>query len=427
MTRSDSTTAGARAPWYATGTVMAVALVVMNVSTYGYTMVAARLLGPGPYGAFAAVMGLLLVLSVLQLGLQTTGARRVAAEPGSVAAVERSVVRVSVGASAVLTVVCLAFSPLIDGLLRLGSLPTALLVAVTAFPMTLMGGQAGILQGERRWTSLALLYVAAGLPRLVIGTLLLLVEPSESMATLGVAVAFWAPVLVGWWALRRSAHRRVPTSTGDHSAGQVLRETFRNSHALLAFLALSNADIIVARDVLDAHDAGLYAGGLILVKAVLFLPQFVVIVAFPTMSEDEERRGALLRSLALILVLGAGSVLASWLLSRVALVFVGGPQYVEIQDRLWLFAILGTVLAMLQLLVYGVVARQARRAVYAVWAGLVAVVALSRGVGDATDLALVVLAVDSVVLAVLLVAGLRRDTETTAEVVEPQAEPARRP
>lgn len=426
MTRSDSPTAQTRVPWYASGTVMAVALVVMNVATYGYTMVAARLLGPGAYGAFAAVMGLLLVLSVLQLGLQTTGARRVAAEPESVAVVERSLIRVSLVASLALTALCLLLSPLVDGLLRLGSLPTALLVGLTAFPMTLMGGQAGILQGERRWTSLALLYVAAGVPRLVIGTGLLLVRPTESMATLGVAVAFWAPVLVGWWALRRSSHRRVPTSTGDHSATQVLRETFRNSHALLAFLALSNADIIVARDVLDAHDAGLYAGGLILVKAVLFLPQFVVIVAFPTMSEDEERRGALLRSLALIVVLGAGSVVASWLLSRVALVFVGGPQYAEIQDRLWLFAILGTVLAMLQLLVYSVVARQARRAVYAVWAGLVTLVVLSRGVGDATDLALVVLAVDTAVLLVLLVAGLRRGDASVADAVEARPEPAER-
>ena len=35
------------------------------------------------------------------------------------------------------------------------------------------------------------------------------------------------------------------------------------------------------------HDAGLYAGGLILAKAVLFLPQFVVVVAFPSMSTAE--------------------------------------------------------------------------------------------------------------------------------------------
>ena len=52
---------------------------VMNVTTYGFTILAARLLGPAEYGALAAVMGLLLVVNVLSLGLQATGARRVCA------------------------------------------------------------------------------------------------------------------------------------------------------------------------------------------------------------------------------------------------------------------------------------------------------------------------------------------------------------
>ena len=61
-----------------------------------------------------------------------------------------------------------------------------------------------------------------------------------------------------------------------------------------------NCDVIVARNILDGHDAGLYAGGLILTKAMLFLPQFVVVVAFPSMSTAHERRSALLRGLALV-------------------------------------------------------------------------------------------------------------------------------
>ena len=50
------------------------------------------------------------------------------------------------------------------------------------------------------------------------------------------------------------------------------------------------------------------------------------------------------------------------------MVFVGGDEYAEIESQLWLFAVLGTVLAMLQLLVYSVLARQGQRSVYLVWA-----------------------------------------------------------
>ena len=50
---------------------------------------------------------------------------------------------------------CLALSPVINQVLRLDSLATAALVAFAAAPLTLMGAQAGILQGERRWFPLA--------------------------------------------------------------------------------------------------------------------------------------------------------------------------------------------------------------------------------------------------------------------------------
>ena len=96
----------------------------------------------------------------------------------------------------------LVLTPVIDRLLRLDSLPTTALIAVSAVPLTIMGGQAGILQGERRWAPLGAVYVAAGVPRLVIATALVLWSPGEFTALLGVTIAFFAPVVVGWWALR---------------------------------------------------------------------------------------------------------------------------------------------------------------------------------------------------------------------------------
>ena len=74
----------------ASGAAIAVAIGVMNVATYAATLIAARLLGPREYGGFAAITGLLLVVGVLMLGLQTTGARRIAAAPDHVGEIERA-------------------------------------------------------------------------------------------------------------------------------------------------------------------------------------------------------------------------------------------------------------------------------------------------------------------------------------------------
>lgn len=378
---------------------IAVAMGIMNVSTYGFTMIAAYLLGPRTYGAFAALMAALLVVSVVQLGLQATAARRISADPEHVHQIEKVVLAVTYRGAAALGLVLVALTPLLTELLRLDSPVTAALVGVTAVPLTVMGGQAGILQGERRWTELSVVYVAAGVPRVLIGLPLLLWSPTETSAILGVALGATVPVAIGWYLLREREAGQVGSG---HGARSILAETAHNVSALFAFFALSNVDVIIGRRVLDAHDAGLYAAGLIVTKAVLFLPQFIVVVAFPEMASGQGRRRALTRSLALVTMLGALCTAGAWLLPDLALRFVGGAEYQEIADSLWLFAVLGTILAMLQLLIYSVLARRGQRSVYLVWGALVALVTVGSVVATLEGLLAVVLAVDSVLLAALL-------------------------
>lgn len=386
------------------GSLVAIAMTVMNICAYGYTMIAARVLGPVSYGAFAGLMGLLLVVGVVMLGLQATAARRIAAEPAHVAEIERSILRVGYRAGLGVALLCLVLAPVIDTALRLNSLATAALVGLTALPMTVSGAQYGVLQGERRWRALAVGYVLQGLPRIVIGTALILAWPMEAMAMVGVAVSFVVPVVVMWVLLRRP--RTLSRWSGEHGTRTVLAETVHNSHALLAFLALSNVDILVARHVLDSHSAGLYASGTIAAKAVLFLPQFVVILAFPALSAASARARALFGSLGLVAVLGLLAAVAAWLLSRLALVFVGGHQYEAVRTYLWQFALLGTVVSLLQVLVYAVLARQAHRSVYLIWAALAVVVVMGQRATSFAGLLHLVLNVDGVLALALLLTSV---------------------
>ncbi len=389
---------------------------VMNVATYGFTMLAARILGPQAYGALAGLMATLMVISVLQLGLQATAARRISADPEHVDQIESIILRVTYRSALGLGLILLLLSPLLNVILRLDSLPTAALVGVTAVPITIMGGQAGVLQGERRWTPLAMMYVASGVPRLLIGVALILSSPTEASAMTAVAIGAFAPILIGFWALR--GKRPAGVLHDKHGSAHVIREAIANSQALFAFFALSNVDVIVARNVLDDHDAGLYAGGLILVKAVLFLPQFVVVVAFPAMSTAAERRHALTRSLILVALLGLVSTLGAWLLPELALVFVGGDDYQEISELLWLFAVIGTLLSMLQLLVYAVLARQGLRSVYLIWLALVVLVGVGYTLSSLGALLGLVLAVDLALFVLLMAISLYLVAETAPDSAE---------
>ncbi|WP_372727573.1 lipopolysaccharide biosynthesis protein [Nocardioides sp.] len=392
---------------------IALAMAVMNVATYAFQMVAARLMGPTAYGAIASLMALMMVIAVLQLGLQATAARRIAASPQNVAQIERVMLLTTYRAAAALGVLMLLASPAVWLLLRLDSVVPALLLAVAAVPLTIMGGQAGILQGERRWQALGLLYLGMGVPRLAIGTSFILWRPTETSAMFGVMLAMFVPAVIGAVALRHG--RAHGESSDDHALRPVGHEVLRNSTALLAFFVLSNADIVVARNVLDSHQAGLYAGGLILTKAVLFLPQFVVVIAFPSMSSLGERRRALVHSLALTMALGGACTLAALLVSPLAMQFIGGAEYAEVEDRLWAFAVLGTLLSVLQLLVYSVVARQGTKSTYVAWLGVAGLVLGAPWIATLDRLLTTVTVIDAVLCCALLALSAWRLRPATSQ------------
>lgn len=376
---------------------LAVCTVVMNVATYGFQMVGARILGPEQYGGVASMMNLLLVVGVFQLGLQATAARRVAAAPGEIRGIEQVIKAVTYRTAMAVSLGMLVLSPVVWQLLRLDSIVPALLVAVCAAPLTVMGGQAGILQGERRWLDLSLLYLALGLPRVAVGTAAIVIRPTEGAAMAGVAAAQFVPMLVGWWLLRHRRERTSPTALRA-----TVTEMLHGSFALLGFFMLSNVDILIARNILNHREAGLYASGLILTKAVLFLPQFVVVVAFPAMSTAGARLRTLVSSLGAVVALGVVSTVCASLLSGVALIFVGGSKYADIQGRLWVFAILGTLLSLLQLLVYSVLARQHRSSAYVIWIAVAALFGFGSQAGSLNALVRTVTIIDAVLMVVLL-------------------------
>ena len=400
------------------GAVIAVAMGVMNLSTYGYTVLAAHTIGKEAYGAFSALMGALLVISVLSLGLQATGARRISAHPDQVVAIERIVLGVGLRSAAVLGALCLALAPVLNAVLHLHSLPTALTVGVAAFPLTYMGAQAGVLQGERRWGLLAAVYLAQGIGRIGFGVGLIAFWPTEFAAMAGVALGCWLPVVIGALALARP-RSDLPDSDG-HPGLDLLREVGHSSQALLAFFALSNADILVARATMADSQAGLYAAGLIMAKAILFLPQFVVVVAFPSMSKEETSRTTLFAALGLSALLGGFGVLATLVLPAWAQVFVGGREFAAITDDLWKFAIVGILLAMIQLLVYSALARRQGRAVILIWTSLAVLVVLALSVDAATSLVLVVTAIDGVLFLALLLVAVSSGSPTVRVPPEPR-------
>lgn len=389
---------------------------VMNVCTFGFTIVAAGILDTASYGAFFALLNLLMVISVVNMGLQTTAARRIVADPGSVVGIEHAILRVGYATAFTVSAVLAVLSPAVTWLLQLDSVVPALVLAGLAMPTTVMGAHIGILQGEKRWAALSWLYVLAGVPRIA-GLALLWWRPTESVALLGSGLGYLAPVIFGWWVLRRprAPHAGSPAPAPTTSARSLLRESLHSTQALLAFFALANVDIVVARHVLSDDASGLYAVGLLVAKIMLFLPQFVVIVMFPSLATTRERRRAVIRGTVAILALGAVCTLGVVLLAGVAADVLRSEKLQAVEGHLWLFAVLGTLLSITQLLVYATLARQGRRSIALVWAALVVSVVAGSATSTPTQLLTVMIGVTAVLTAALAAISLRSDSSPAPE------------
>lgn len=389
------------------GTLVAAGMMGMNVAVYGFNIVAARMLATQQLGALTALFGLLLMGTVAAFGLQATTARRLAVDPDRSAEIIGATVRVTVAVALVVGVMVAASTIVLTPALKLDSFWPVVLAGAALVPLTVMGTWCGIAQGLEQWGTLTAIYLGNGVGRLVGGSLALLVDPTPTSAMIGIAVGSWLPVLAGGRLL--AGHW---SATAAISRRPLLRETVLSSHALLAYFVLSNMDSLIARNRLGEHDSGLYASGLILAKAALFLPQFVSVVLFPDLARSTDDR-ARLRAVSIVAGLGAVAVAATALLPHVAQILVGGDKYAEITDRLWLFAVSGSSLAIVHLLVFDALARRAHGIVVMIWAAVAAVLASAYGLGVGITGLVVTMAAMAAVLALVVYLAPSPSGDTT--------------
>ncbi|RZU01497.1 O-antigen/teichoic acid export membrane protein [Kribbella rubisoli] len=375
MTSGTTQPHAPRSAFLRSATVVAVAMAIMNVAAYGFTLIASRRLMPEQFGAITALLGLLLIGNVASLGLQAAGARQLATHTGDgAAALADAMLRAGRRSALGLTALCLALTPLFMWLLHIDSVVAILLLAPTLGGLTLMGSQLGVLQGSQRWTELAAVYFSTGVGRLVLGGGALLIHPSLDWAMAGLALGAAVPALLGQFFLRGSS------GSTTQQVKDVLRESVHGTHTLLAFFALANADVLFARALLDEKDSGYYAAGLIIAKACLFLPQFVIVLVFPSLANSPGDTVRLRRAIMAVAGLGVCAVVGTLILPGIVVEVIGGKEkYAPLGPYTWLFAVAGSAYAVLQLVVYAAIAQQEKRAALAIWIGLV-VLAVAAGI-----------------------------------------------
>jgi O-antigen/teichoic acid export membrane protein len=379
---------------------VSLALIGANALAYGFTVLAARALSPAAYGELAALLGVLLVAVVPASGLQTAGALALAgSRPGAGPRELHSAGLVT--AAAVAGLAALA-APLVGALLHLPDPRTALWLAVLLVPHLVVGAHLGILQGTGRFARLAAVTAAFTGAKTAGAVTGLLLTGTPAGALGGMTAGALVGAVLGWagcGAPRLSAGWRPLAGAGLLAAA-----------ALLGFVLLSGLDVLLARHWLGADAAGEYAVGAIIVKVVFWLPQGVGVVLLPRLADPDDRRRALLAALAVVGGLGAVLTLGTVAVGDRAVPLIGGSAYgAGIGATAWVFAALGTLLALAQLLLYSGIAARDRVPGGAVWVAVATETAAVAGLAAAERLSPTsIAAVAAAVVAALVVIGVVR-------------------
>ncbi|HEY9377664.1 MAG TPA: oligosaccharide flippase family protein, partial [Jiangellaceae bacterium] len=176
---------------------VAVGTIVANALAYLLTVIAARVLGPAEFGAFGALLALVIADSVAALAVQATTARATA-KGQAVVPVVRAGLLIALAVGVALGLI----SPLLRDFLQLSSVVPAVAVAVGIVALTATAPALGIVQGAERFPVLAAMVAGQALLRVSGGLAGMAVEPTAAGALVGIAVGL---VLagVGCWLVAR--------------------------------------------------------------------------------------------------------------------------------------------------------------------------------------------------------------------------------
>lgn len=340
-----------------------------NALSYLLLLAAARRLGTADYAELVTLLNLLLIGSVPSFALQAVAARRVATGQAD------GLLEAGLGIGLTAALLIAALSPALVAFLHLPGLTGPLLVALSMPGTAVQGLCQGVWQGEQRLTGLAVATFVGTAGRSGAGLLGLLLGGTSTTAIGALVLGVSLPALGCVLALPEL--RRA----GRHALLSVVTEAGHASHAYGVFLLLSVSDVLLARHVLSTSAAAVYAAGSVLTKASLWLPQSVANVLFASLTDSDRHHRLFARAAAGIAGLGLLLVAGSWLLSDLVTAVVGGGKYPELSSDAWLFALLGSCLAVLQFtLVAGLAVRNVM-VTAPIWASVAgeAVLALSLG------------------------------------------------
>jgi O-antigen/teichoic acid export membrane protein len=338
--------------------VVGAGLAVPQVLAYAASVIAARLLVPAEFGAFGAMQGITQIGTPIGLAIQAIAARRLVKNSANK---HHDLLKFGLEVSIAVMLATLLISFPLSSIFNIDYLVLVLTIGAIA-PFVFISTQLGIAQGKEFYLKLAGIYIVFGIGRSVSAIIGLFIYPELISVGIGFFGGTLLSAIVAHFILGNSK-KFWKTDRAEKS----VKELWKATQALFALYVLVNIDVLLARIVLTPEESGIYTVGMLVAKIAFFMPQAITIVLFPKMGKNDS--SALRLAVLGTSLIGAGYIAVTYFASEFVVNAIGGAGYAELYSEVWFFAIEGSSFAVLQVLLYGRIAREDTKVSILLWAG----------------------------------------------------------
>jgi O-antigen/teichoic acid export membrane protein len=338
--------------------VVGAGLAVPQVLAYAASVIAARLLVPADFGAFGAMQGITQIGAPIGLAIQAIAARRLVKNSANK---HHDLLKFGLEVSIAVMLATFLISFPLSSIFNIDYLVLVLTIGAIA-PYVFISTQLGIAQGKEFYIKLAGIYIVFGIGRSVSAIVGLFVYPELISVGIGFFGGTLLSAIVAHFILGNSK-KFWKTDRAEKS----VKELWKATQALFALYVLVNIDVLLARVVLTPEESGVYTVGMLVAKIAFFMPQAITVVLFPKMGRNDS--SALRLAVLGTSLIGALYIGVTYFASEFVVNAIGGSGYAELYSEVWFFAIEGSLFAVLQVLLYGRIAREDTKVSILLWAG----------------------------------------------------------
>jgi O-antigen/teichoic acid export membrane protein len=338
--------------------VVGAGLAVPQVLAYAASVIAARLLVPAEFGAFGAMQGITQIGTPIGLAIQAVVARRLVKNSQNK---HHDLLKFGLEVSIAVMILTLLVSFPLSSIFHIDYLVLVLTIGAVA-PFVFISTQLGIAQGKELYLKVAGIYIVFGIGRSISAIVGLLIYPELISVGIGFFGGTLLSVIFAHYVLGNSNKfwKTVRAEKG-------VSELYKAAQALIALYVLVNIDVLLARIVLSPAQSGVYTVGMLVAKIAFFMPQAITVVLFPKMGKNDS--SALRLAVLGTTLIGSAYVGFCYFASEFVVNAIGGSGYSELYSEVWMFALEGSLFAILQVLLYGRIAREDTKVSILLWAG----------------------------------------------------------